>query len=218
MSVNVVCGTASDGVYKLEVAVYSLHWRQYDYLVCVTAGYYRVSRRVSVSQGLGFTVAASVLVGDDNGLDALSLDLLGVHDQVGIRVAEAFLGDDNAIAAEVFSQLSGPVGGTLFVSQVYVLVCDDHANEVQVICQVAEQEGKKIRPKQAEQLRKQNGKIDREAAENVFRCPEKSRAEKKTVRIWIDAGVYNAYLADVGEADVSEIMEKALKMYFRKAV
>ena len=90
--------------------------------------------------------------------------------------------------------------------------------EQDLICQVAEQEGKKIRPKQAEQLRKQNGKIDREAAENVFRCPEKSRAEKKTVRIWIDAGVYNTYLADVGEADISEIMEKALKMYFGKAV
>lgn len=78
--------------------------------------------------------------------------------------------------------------------------------EQNLICQVAEQ------------LRKQNGKIDREAAENVFRCPEKSRAEKKTVRIWIDAGVYNTYLADVGEADISEIMEKALKMYFGKAV
>ena len=90
--------------------------------------------------------------------------------------------------------------------------------EQNLICQVAEQEGKKIRPKQAEQLRKRNGKIDREAAETMFRCSEKSRAEKKTVRIWIDAGVYNAYLADVGEADVSEIMEKALKMYFGKAV
>ena len=40
----------------------------------------------------------------------------------------------------------------------------------------------------------------------------------KSVIIWIDAGVYNTYLADVGEADVSEIMEKALKMYFGKAV
>ena len=90
--------------------------------------------------------------------------------------------------------------------------------EQDLICQVAEQEGKKIRPKQAEQLRKRTGKIDREAAETVFRCHEKSRAEKKTVKIWIDAGVYNAYLADVGEADVSEIMEKALRMYFGKAV
>ena len=90
--------------------------------------------------------------------------------------------------------------------------------EQDLICQVAEQEGKKIRPKQAEQLRKRTGKIDREAAETMFRCSEKSMAEKKTVRIWIDAGVYNAYLADVGEADVSEIMEKALRMYFGKAV
>ena len=40
---------------------------------------------------------------------------------------------------------------------------------------------------------------------------KKSRAEKKTVKIWIDAEVYDAYLADVGEADASEIMEKALK-------
>ena len=90
--------------------------------------------------------------------------------------------------------------------------------EQNLICQVAEQEGKKVRPKQAEQLRKQTGKIDQETAETVFRCPEKSRTEKKTVKIWIDAGVYNEYLADVGEADASEIMEKALKMYFGKAV
>lgn len=90
--------------------------------------------------------------------------------------------------------------------------------EQSLIYQVVEQEGKKLRPKQAEQLRKQAGKINREAAETVFRCPEKSRTEKKMVKIWIDAGVYNAYLADVGEADASEIMEKALKMYFGKAV
>ena len=88
--------------------------------------------------------------------------------------------------------------------------------EQNLICQVVEQEGKKIRPKQAEQLRKQNGKIDREAAENVFRCPEKSRAEKKTVKIWIGAGVYNAYLADVGEADVSENHGESIENVFWK--
>ena len=43
--------------------------------------------------------------------------------------------------------------------------------EQNLIYQVAEQEGKKLRPKQAEQLRKHTGKINREAAENVFRCP-----------------------------------------------
>lgn len=48
----------------------------------------------------------------------------------------------------------------------------------------------------------------------MFRCSEKSKAEKKTVKIWIDTAVYRAYLADVGEADVSEIMDKALRMYF----
>lgn len=90
--------------------------------------------------------------------------------------------------------------------------------EQNLICQVTEQEGKKVRPKQAEQLRKQTGKIDQETAETVFRCPEKSKAEKKTVKIWIDVEVYNAYLVDVGEADASEIMEKALRMYFGKTV
>lgn len=85
---------------------------------------------------------------------------------------------------------------------------------IQLIRQIAEQAGKKLRPKQAEQLWKQAGKIDREAAETVFRCSEKSKAEKKTVKIWIDTAVYRAYLADVGEADVSEIMDKALRMYF----
>lgn len=90
--------------------------------------------------------------------------------------------------------------------------------EQEIICQAADQAGKKLRPRQAEQLRKQNGRIDREAAEAVLRCPEKSKGEKKTVRIWIDAAVYREYLSDVGEADASEIMEKALRMYFGKAV
>lgn len=92
------------------------------------------------------------------------------------------------------------------------------AGEQALIHQTAMQNGKKIRPKQAVELRKLSGEVDQETAETVFRCPEKSRTEKKTVKIWIDAGVYNAYLADVGEADASEIMEKALRMYFGKAV
>ncbi|MDO5337218.1 MAG: hypothetical protein Q4E89_07130 [Eubacteriales bacterium] len=107
-------------------------------------------------------------------------------------------------------------GGLPFMAAVHLSYLNEE--EQNLICQVAEQEGKKVRPKQAEQLRKQTGKIDQETAETVFRCPEKSRAEKKTIKIWIDAEVYNAYLADVGEADASEIMEQALKMYFRKAV
>ena len=37
-------------------------------------------------------------------------------------------------------------------------------------------------------------------------------------KIWIDSAVYNAYLSDVGEADASEIMEKASKMYVGKVV
>lgn len=66
--------------------------------------------------------------------------------------------------------------------------------EQNLIYQVAEQEGKKLRPKQAEQLRKQTGKITREVAENVFRCPRspglrrrRSRygsTQKFTMRIW----------------------------------
>lgn len=92
VSIDVVSRTTSDGVYELEVTVYSLHWRQNDYLVSVTAGYYCVSRWVSVSQRLGLTIAASVLVSDDNCLDAFSFDLLGVHDQVSIWVTETFLG------------------------------------------------------------------------------------------------------------------------------
>ena len=90
--------------------------------------------------------------------------------------------------------------------------------EQDLIRQATEQAGKKLRPKQAEQLRKQAGKVDRETTANVLQCSEKSRGEKKTVKIWIDAAVYKAYLADVGEADASEIMEKALRMYFGKVV
>lgn len=107
-------------------------------------------------------------------------------------------------------------GGLHFMAAVHLSYLNEE--EQNLIYQVVEQEGKKVRPKQAEQLRKQNGKIDRETTETVFRCPEKFKVEKKTIKIWINAEVYNAYLTDVGEADASEIMEKALKMYFEKAV
>ena len=45
----------------------------------------------SASAGIARLVATSVLVGNENGLDAFLLEFGAVHDQVGVRVTEAFL-------------------------------------------------------------------------------------------------------------------------------
>ena len=67
--------------------------------VGVAAGDAGVRRDIGVRQGLGRAVLTRVFVGDDDGLDALGFDLFAVHDQVGVGVAEAFLGDDGAVEA-----------------------------------------------------------------------------------------------------------------------
>ena len=82
-----------------------VHLGQDYYLVGIAAGYYRVCQRIGVCQGLGLAVLTGILIGDDGGLYALKLDLLGVQDKVGIGVAEAFLIYDNAVNIQQAAEL-----------------------------------------------------------------------------------------------------------------
>ena len=131
--------TAGAVVNVIQHADNLVHGRQDDFHVSVTAGDNSVSQRIGVSQGLGLAVAACVLVGDQDGLDALLLLLDTVHDQVSVGVAEAFFGNDDSIQIQQLSQLSSPVGATLLVSQVDVLVGDDVADVVQRLAVLFEQ-------------------------------------------------------------------------------
>ena len=131
--------TAGAVVNVVQHADDLVHGRQNDFHVGVTSGDNCVSQRIGVSQALGLAVAASVLVSDQDGLDALLLILGAVHDQVSVGVAEAFLGNDNSIQIQQLSQLGSPVGATLLVSQVDVLVGDDVADVVQGLTVLLEQ-------------------------------------------------------------------------------
>lgn len=99
------------------------------------------ARGSASAQGLALAILTGVFVGDDGGLYANLLDLLGVHDQVGIGVAEAFLAHDNAVKVQQTAQLSAPVGGTLLVGQVDVFVGDYVANIIQGLAVLLEQIG-----------------------------------------------------------------------------
>ena len=112
--------TASDLVNVIEGAYNLVQLGQLDNHVGVTTGDDRVSQRIGIGQGLALAILTGVFVGDDGGLYANLLDLLGVHDQVGIGVAEAFLAHDNAVKVQQTAQLGAPVGGTLLVGQVDV--------------------------------------------------------------------------------------------------
>ena len=98
--------------------------------VAVAAGDHGVGLVGNVGQRVGLAVHAGELVGDDDHLGAAAGDLLAVHHQVGIGVAVTFLGDQNAVQAQVLSQLGHHVGVTLLVHQEHVLVGQDDAHEV----------------------------------------------------------------------------------------
>src|SRR5699024_11179532 len=122
---------AGDDVHIVQGADHLVQLGQDDDLVGVAAGDNGVGQGVGVGQGLALAVLSGVLVGDDGGLHALELDLLGVHDQIGVRVAEALLADDGAVQIQQAAQLGGPVGGALLVGQIDVLVGDDVADVVE---------------------------------------------------------------------------------------
>ena len=81
-----------------------------------------------------------------------------------------------------------------------------------LIQQVAE--GKKLKPKQAVELRKMGKDITKEAVENVLAGKEQKKPQSVSVKLPVE--VYEKYFAQMDAGEVQEIMEKALEGYFGK--
>ena len=85
-----------------------------------------------------------------------------------------------------------------------------------LIQQVAEAEGKKLKPKQAVELRKMGKEITKEAVENVLVGKEQKKPQSVSVKLPVE--LYEKYFAQMDVRAVQEIMEKALEGYFGKEV
>lgn len=83
-----------------------------------------------------------------------------------------------------------------------------------LIQQVAEAEGKKLKPKQAEELRKMGKEITKEAVESVLAGKEQKKVQSISVKLPVE--LYEKYFAQMDVGTVQEIMEKALEGYFGK--
>lgn len=83
-----------------------------------------------------------------------------------------------------------------------------------LIQQVAEAEGKKLKPKQAEELRKMGKEITKEAIECVLAGKEQKKPQGVSVKLPLE--LYERYLGQMDAGAVQEIMEKALEGYFGK--
>lgn len=83
-----------------------------------------------------------------------------------------------------------------------------------MIHQVAEAEGKKLKPKQTGELRKLGKEITREAVENVL--TGKERKKPQSVSVKLPAELYERYFAQMDTGEVQEIIEKALEAYLGK--
>ena len=83
-----------------------------------------------------------------------------------------------------------------------------------MIQQVAEAEGKKLKSKQAVELRKMGKEITKEAVEGVLACKEKKKPQSVSVKLPVE--LYEKYFAQMDAGAVQEIMEKALEGYFGK--
>ena len=83
-----------------------------------------------------------------------------------------------------------------------------------MIQQVAEAEGKRLKPKQAVELRKMGKEITKEAVEGVLACKEKKKPQSVSVKLPVE--LYEKYFAQMNAGAVQEIMEKALEGYFGK--
>ena len=83
-----------------------------------------------------------------------------------------------------------------------------------LIQQVAEAEGKKLKPKQAVELRKMGKEITKEAVESVLAGKEQKKSQSVSVKLPV--GLYEKYFAQMDARAVQEIMEKALEGYFGK--
>ena len=83
-----------------------------------------------------------------------------------------------------------------------------------LIQQVAEAEGKKLKPKQAVELRKMGKDITKEAVEGVLAGKEKNKPQSVSVKLPME--LYEKYFAQMDAGAVQEIMEKALEGYLGK--
>ena len=83
-----------------------------------------------------------------------------------------------------------------------------------LIQQVAEVEGKKLKPKQTVELRKMGKEITKEAVESVLVGKEQNKPQSVSVKLPVE--LYEKYFAQMDAGAVQEIMEKALEVYFRK--
>lgn len=81
-----------------------------------------------------------------------------------------------------------------------------------LIQQVAEAEGKKLKPKQAVELRKMGKEITKEAVEKVLAGKEQKKPQSVSVKLPVE--VYEKYFAQMDAGEVQEIMKKALEGYF----
>ena len=85
-----------------------------------------------------------------------------------------------------------------------------------LIQQVAEAEGKKLKPKQAVELRKLGKEITKEAVENVLAGKERKKPQSVSVKLPVE--LYERYFAQMDAGEVQETMEKALEAYLGKEV
>ena len=85
-----------------------------------------------------------------------------------------------------------------------------------LIQQVAEAEGKKLKPKQAVELRKMGKDITKEAVESVLAGKEQNKPRSVSVKLPME--LYEKYFTQMDAGAVQEIMEKALEEYFGKEV
>ena len=83
-----------------------------------------------------------------------------------------------------------------------------------MIHQVAETEGKKLKPKQTGELRKLGKEITKEAVENVLAGRERKKPQSVSVKLPVE--LYEKYFAQMDAGEVQEIMEKALEEYLGK--
>lgn len=83
-----------------------------------------------------------------------------------------------------------------------------------MIQQVTEAEGKKLKPKQAVELRKMGKDITKEGIESVLAGKEQKKSQSVSVRLPME--LYEKYFAQMDARAVQEIIEKALEGYLGK--
>lgn len=83
-----------------------------------------------------------------------------------------------------------------------------------LIQQVAEAEGKKLKPKQSMELRKMGKEITKEEIESVLAGKERKKPQSVPVKLPLE--LYEKYFGQMDAGAVQEIMEKALEGYFGK--